>query len=140
VIGRHLAVPTLLLVAIALVPSDGAAQRYTRRSELDSLMRNYWVAAVAHDVEGLDSLIVGEQPRIVLGMFLEGSGAVTLSDAKQVRPRPAPPMRSRGDTLWRTYAIRNGDMPHKWVDYVARFERRCGRWRIASISSVESLW
>ncbi|MDB4912036.1 MAG: hypothetical protein JWO39_2859, partial [Gemmatimonadetes bacterium] len=40
------------------------------------------------------------------------------------------------DTVWRTYAVRVGDMPHDWLAYVARFERRCGRWRIAAISAI----
>lgn len=129
----------MLLAVIALVPRDAIAQRRTRIAELDSLMRRYWIAAVSHDAAGLDSVIVGEQPRLVLGAFVEGSGAVTRSDAKQVIARDRPSMRFRGDTVWRTYAVRWGDMSHDWLDYVARFERRCGRWRIAAISSVKPL-
>jgi hypothetical protein len=129
----------LLLTAIALLPHDAIAQRSMRIAELDDQMRRYWIAAVSHDAAGLDSVIVGEQPRLVLGAFVEGSGAVTQTDAEQVIARKRPPMRFKGDTVWRTYAVRWGDMSHDWLDYVARFERRCGRWRIAAISSVKSL-
>jgi hypothetical protein len=129
----------MLLAAIALVPRDAIAQRRTRIAELNALMRRYWIASVSHDAVGLDSVTVGEQPRLVLGAFVEGSGAVTRTDAEQVIARKRPSMRFRGDTVWRTYAVRWGDRSHDWLDYVARFERRCGRWRIAAISSVKPL-
>jgi len=130
---------TPMLVVVAFVPRDATAQRRSQIIELDKLMHRYWLAAVAHDSAGLDSVIVGAQPRLVLGAFVEGSGAVTRSDAEQVIARQLPPMRSRADTVWRTYAVRHGDLSHDWVDYVARFERRCGRWRIAAISSVKKV-
>jgi hypothetical protein len=129
---------TLMLVVVTLVPHDAMAQS-SRVIELDKLMRRYWIAAVARDSAGLDNVIVGEQPRVVLGAFVVGSGAVTRADAEQVIARQLPPMRSQADTVWRTYAVRHGDMSHDWVDYVARFERRCGRWRIAAISSVNKI-
>jgi hypothetical protein len=127
----------MVVAAVALAPREAIAQR-PRSAELDTLMRRYWIAAVTRDAAGLDSVIVGEQPRVVLGAFVEGSGAVTRADAEQVIARQRPPMRSQGDTVWRTYAVRVGDMSHDWRDYVARFERWCGRWRIAAISSVEA--
>lgn len=135
-INRLLRVLTMTVVAVALNPRDATAQQRPRSAELDTLMRRYWIAAVAGDAAGLDSVITGEQPRIVLGAFIVGSGAVTREDAEHVIARQRPQMRSQGDTVWRTYAVRVGDMPHDWRDYVARFERRCGRWRIAAISSV----
>jgi hypothetical protein len=130
---------TLMIAAVALGPRDAIAQRRPRIAELDRLMRRYWIAAVTRDSARLDRVIVGEQPRVVLGLFVEGSGAMTRADAEQVTARRRPPMRFQGDTVWRTYAVRVGDMPHDWLDYVARFERRCGRWRIAAISSVRAL-
>jgi hypothetical protein len=130
----------MVTVAFAiLTPRDASAQRRARNAELDALMRHFWIAAVAGDTVGLDSMMVGEQPRLVLGAFVGGNGAVTRLDAEQMRLRRRSPMRFRGDTVWRTYSVRVGDIPHDWLDYVARFERRCGRWMIAAISSVEKL-
>jgi hypothetical protein len=128
----------MVVVFVALAPSDAIAQRRPRSAELDTLMRHYWIAAVSHDAAGLDSVIVGEQPRLVLGAFVEGSGAVTRADAERIIARKRPPMRFQGDTVWRTYAVRVGDLSHGRRDYVARFERRCGQWRIAAISSVRA--
>jgi hypothetical protein len=138
VVRRILWVFPLMVVAVALGPRDAGAQRRVRIAELDAVMRRYWIAAVARDSAGLNRVIVGEQPRVVLGAFVEGSGAVTRADAEAVSSRMHPPMKARGDTVWRTYAVRVGDVPHDWRDYIARFEWRCGRWRVAAISSVES--
>ena len=129
---------TMMVAAVALAPREAIAQRRAQTAELDTLMRRYWIAGVTRDSAGLDSVIVGEQPRLVLGAFIIGSGEVTRADAEQVMARRRPPMRSQGDTVWRTYAVRVGDLSHDWLDYVARFERRCGRWKIAAISSVKT--
>jgi hypothetical protein len=138
-IGRPRWVLATIVAAIALTSQAANAQRRASYSNLDALMRRYWIAAVNRDTAELDSLIVGEQPRVVLGFFLEGSGAVSRADAEQVISRRSPPMKALADTVWRTYAVRVGDMPHDWLDYMARFERHCGRWRIAAISNVQKL-
>jgi hypothetical protein len=138
-INRHRWMLAMVLASASLASRDAIAQRRPRSAELDTLMRRFWIAAVTRDAAGLDSVIVGEQPRVVLGAFIEGGGAVTRTDAEQVIARQRPPMRFQGDTVWRTYAVLVGDMSHDWRDYVARFEQRCGRWRIAAISTVESL-
>ena len=127
----------LIIAALASMPPRVAAQRRTTVVALDALMRRFWIAAVARDTAVLDSVIVGDQPRLVLGMFIGGSGEVTRTDAEQTVARQRPPTRTLGDTIWRTYAVRRGDMTHDWFPYVARFERRCGKWRIAAISAVD---
>ncbi|HEV7765720.1 MAG TPA: hypothetical protein VGQ76_12010 [Thermoanaerobaculia bacterium] len=125
----------MIIVATSTTVSRGViAQRHPSIRDLDALMKRFWIAAVTGDTTALNSTIVGEQPRVVLGMFI---GSVTRADAERVSTRRRPPMRSLGDTVWRTYAVRQGDIPRGWLHYVARFERRCGRWRIAAISSVE---
>lgn len=129
---------TMMVAAVALAPRGAIAQRRSQTARLDTLMRRYWIAAVTGDSAGLDSVIVGAQPRLVLGAFLLGSGGVTRVDAEQVIARQRPPTRAQGDTVWRTYAVRVGDLSHNWLDYVARFERRCGQWRIVAISSVRT--
>jgi hypothetical protein len=127
----------IVVATAAFVPRGAVAQRRPPIGALDALMKRYWISAVAGDSAALNAVIIGEQPRLVLGAFIGGSGEVTRMDAEQIIARRHPPMRSLGDTVWRTYAVRVGDMPHGWLYYVARFERRCGRWRIAAISSVE---
>jgi hypothetical protein len=93
----------IVVATAAFVPRGAVAQRRPPIGALDALMKRYWISAVAGDSAALNAVIIGEQPRLVLGAFIGGSGEVTRMDAEQIIARRHPPMRSLGDTVWRTY-------------------------------------
>jgi hypothetical protein len=126
-LSRYLA---LLVLSLSLAPGHLRAQGGPRRAVLDATLRQFLVARLNSDSATLRRVSVGRQPLYAAYLF----DRLTPDDAQHPIVRTRPPLRVRGDTAWRTYAspLKDG---RELLDYVVRFERRCGQWRIAAISA-----
>ena len=123
----------LAVACLLTLPGSAGAQAARHRADppaLDTLMRQFWRAIAASDTGAIRRLTVGEQPQRVAYLF----GVVTDSSVARMAPREVPAFRIRGDTAWRAYGMPTPGYIG-WLNYTARFEWRCGAWRIIALSS-----
>ena len=126
-VGHYL---TVAVLSTSLFVSRVDAQQRVGGAVLDAKVREFWLAYLAGDSATLRRVSVGRQPVRVAYLFANMTG----DEARRPIVRPRPPFRVRGDTAWRTYASPAGDYK-RLIDYVVRFERRCGEWRIIAITT-----